>query len=68
MKIIVLLKMVPDVVEELEVAADGKALDTQFLRMIAEPRVQAALAEFVSRQDPMPYLPRPAAAMAKESV
>ena len=35
MKIIVLLKMVPDVVEELEVGADGKALDTEFLRMIA---------------------------------
>lgn len=32
-----------------------------FLRMIAEERVQAALADFVSRQDPMPYLPRTAA-------
>jgi len=32
-----------------------------FLRMIAQPRVQAALADFVSRQDPMPYLPRTAA-------
>ncbi len=34
MKIVVLLKMVPDVVEELEVAADGKGLDREFLRMM----------------------------------
>jgi electron transfer flavoprotein beta subunit len=32
MNIIVCLKMVPDTVEELEVAADNKALDSQFLR------------------------------------
>lgn len=32
-----------------------------FLRMIGEERVQRALADFVSRQDPMPYLPRAAA-------
>jgi enoyl-CoA hydratase/carnithine racemase len=29
-----------------------------FMRMIAQPRVQAALADFVSRTDPLPYLPR----------
>ena len=34
MHILVLLKMVPDVVEDLEVAADGKALDLEYLRMI----------------------------------
>jgi electron transfer flavoprotein beta subunit len=32
--ILVLLKMVPDVVEDLEVASDGKALDLEYLRMI----------------------------------
>ncbi len=38
MNILVLLKMVPDVVEELEVAGDGKSLDTEVLRMIlSEP-------------------------------
>jgi electron transfer flavoprotein beta subunit len=34
MKILVLLRMAPDVVEELEIAPDGKALDTEFLRTI----------------------------------
>lgn len=38
LKIIALLRMVPDVVEELEVAAGGKGLETEFLRMIvSEP-------------------------------
>jgi electron transfer flavoprotein beta subunit len=32
--ILVLLKMVPDVVEDLEVAPDGKALDMDYLRLI----------------------------------
>jgi enoyl-CoA hydratase/carnithine racemase len=32
-----------------------------FMAMIAEPRVYAALADFVARTDPMPYLPRRAA-------
>ena len=45
MKIIVLLKMVPDVVEELEVAADGKALDAEFLRMIVNDLDNHALEE-----------------------
>ena len=34
MHILVLLKMVPDVVEDLEIAPDGKALDVEYLRMI----------------------------------
>jgi electron transfer flavoprotein beta subunit len=34
MNILVLLRMVPDVVEELEITPDGKALDTEYLRMI----------------------------------
>ncbi len=45
MNIVVLLKMVPDVVEELEVAADGKSLETSFLRMIANERDLHALEE-----------------------
>jgi electron transfer flavoprotein beta subunit len=32
--ILVVLRMVPDVVEELEVAADGKSLDLEFTRMV----------------------------------
>lgn len=43
MNILVLLKMVPDVVEELEVAADGKSLDTTFLRTIINERDEHAL-------------------------
>ena len=38
MNIITCLKMVPDVVEELEVGPDGKSLDTQWLRLkLSEP-------------------------------
>lgn len=43
MNIIVLLKMVPDVVEELEVASDGKSLDLEFLRLIVNERDDHAL-------------------------
>ncbi len=43
MKILVLLKMVPDVVEELEVAADGTTLDREFLRLIISERDENAL-------------------------
>ena len=43
MKILVLLKMVPDVVEELEVAADGASLDTDFLRLIVNEADEHAL-------------------------
>ena len=45
MKIIVLLKMVPDVIEDLEVASDGKSLDAEFLRMILSERDSHALEE-----------------------
>ena len=38
MNLYVLLKMVPDTVEELNVAADGKSLDSEFLRFkLSEP-------------------------------
>jgi electron transfer flavoprotein beta subunit len=38
MNLFVLLKMVPDTVEELNVAADGKALDAEFLRFkVSDP-------------------------------
>lgn len=43
MNILVLLKMVPDVVEELEVAPNGKSLDTSFLRTIVNERDEHAL-------------------------
>ncbi|MBI3484566.1 MAG: electron transfer flavoprotein subunit beta/FixA family protein [Acidobacteria bacterium] len=43
MNTVVLLKMVPDVVEELEVAADGRSLDTEFLRLILNERDNHAL-------------------------
>lgn len=45
MNILVLLKMVPDVVEELEIAPDGKSLDTSFLRLIVSERDDHALEE-----------------------
>lgn len=43
MKILVLQKMVPDVVEELEVTPDGRTLDTEFLRLIVNERDEHAL-------------------------
>jgi len=43
MNLLVLLKMVPDIVEELEVAPDGKSLDTSFLRTIINERDDHAL-------------------------
>lgn len=43
MNLIVLMRMVPDVVEELEVAPDGKSLDTEFLRMIVSESDDHAL-------------------------
>lgn len=43
MNIVAILKMVPDVVEELEVAADGKSLDLEFLRLIVNERDEHAL-------------------------
>jgi len=41
--ILVLLKMVPDIVEELEVGADGKSLDLEFQRPIVSERDEHAL-------------------------
>jgi electron transfer flavoprotein beta subunit len=43
MRIVVLMRMVPDVVEELEVAPDGVSLDTEFMRMIVNERDDHAL-------------------------
>lgn len=43
MNILVLLRMVPDVVEELEIAPDGRALDTEYLRMIVSESDDHAL-------------------------
>jgi electron transfer flavoprotein beta subunit len=45
MDILVLLKMVPDIVEELEVGPNGKGLDTSFLRLIVGERDEHALEE-----------------------
>lgn len=45
MKIVVLLRMVPDVVEELEIAADNRSLDLEFLRMILSESDDHALEE-----------------------
>jgi len=45
MHTLVLLKMVPDVVEELEVAPGGKSLSTEFLRMIVSESDDHALEE-----------------------
>ena len=47
MNILVVLKMVPDVVEELEVAQDGKALDIEFLRLILSESDDHALEEAI---------------------
>ena len=43
MKILVLMKMVPDIVEELEVASDGTSLDQEYLRFIVNERDDYAL-------------------------
>jgi electron transfer flavoprotein beta subunit len=45
MRIVVLLKMVPDVVEELEVSPDGRSLNPDVLRMIVNERDNHALEE-----------------------
>jgi len=45
MNILVLLKMVPDVVEELEVAEGGKTLKDEYLRMIVSESDDHALEE-----------------------
>ncbi len=45
MNIIVLMRMVPDVVEELEIAPGGKSLDTEVLRMVLSETDDHALEE-----------------------
>lgn len=45
MKILVLVKMVPDIVEELEVGSDGKSLDADAQRPIVSERDEHALEE-----------------------
>lgn len=45
MNILVVLRMVPDVVEELEIAPDGKSLDAELLRLIPSESDDHALEE-----------------------
>ena len=45
MKILVLMRLVPDIVEELDIAPDGKSLDLEFLRLIVSERDEHALEE-----------------------
>lgn len=45
MNMLVVLRMVPDVVEELEIGPEGKELDTEFLRMIVSESDDHALEE-----------------------
>ena len=51
MKILVLMKMVPDIVEELEVAADGSSLDPEYLRFIINERDDYALEQALLLRD-----------------
>ncbi|MCC6858795.1 MAG: hypothetical protein IT158_09545 [Bryobacterales bacterium] len=47
MNIVALLRVVPDVVEELEIAPDGKALDSEFLRLVISETDDHALEQAV---------------------
>ena len=51
MNILAVLKMVPDVVEELEVGDDGKSLDLDFLRLIVNERDEHALEQALLLKD-----------------
>ena len=51
MKTLVLMRMVPDIVEELEVAPDGRSLDTDFLRLIVAERDDHALEQALLLKD-----------------
>ena len=51
MHILVLLKMVPDVVEDLEIASDGKALDADYVRMIPSESDEHALEQALLLKD-----------------
>lgn len=47
MNTLVFLRMVPDIVEELEISSDGKSLDTEWLRMILSEPSDHALEQAV---------------------
>ncbi len=51
MKILVLMKMVPDIVEELEIAGDGASLDPEYLRFIVNERDDYALEQALLLKD-----------------
>jgi electron transfer flavoprotein beta subunit len=51
MKILVLMKMVPDVVEELAVASDGLSLDREYMRFIVNERDDYALEQALLLKD-----------------
>ena len=51
MNILVLLKMVPDIVEELEIAPDGKSLDVEAVRPIVSERDDHALEQALLLKD-----------------
>ena len=51
MKILVLMRMVPDIVEELEVAGDGTSLDQEYLRFIVNERDDYALEQALLLKD-----------------
>ncbi len=51
MKILVLMKMVPDIVEELEVAAGGTSLDQEYLRFIVNEPDDYALEQALLLKD-----------------
>ena len=51
MNILVLLKMVPDIVEELEVGPDGTSLDLEFLRLIINESDDHALEQALILKD-----------------
>ena len=51
MNILVLMKMVPDIVEELEIAPDGKSLDVEAIRPIVSERDDHALEQALLLKD-----------------
>ncbi len=51
MNILVLMKMVPDIVEELEIASDGKSLDVEAVRPIVSERDDHALEQALLLKD-----------------
>jgi electron transfer flavoprotein beta subunit len=57
MKILVLMKMVPDIVEELEVSDDGSSLDQEYLRFIVNERDDYALEQALLLRDSLVVAP-----------